>query len=216
MKTLPVVDIICSDINHPVYTHLDSWCVRERLYCTAKVRTDSHDLRGGDFLFLVSCHKLISAEDRARYRYTLVLHASDLPKGRGMSPHIWQVLEGASKINVSLLDAADEIDCGAIWMKKQIQLDGHELADEINEKLFTCELDLMSWAIRECDARKSKEQIGQPTYYGRRTAEDSRIDPLKSIAEQFDLLRVSDTKRYPAFFEFKDHRYHIILEKCGS
>jgi methionyl-tRNA formyltransferase len=52
-----------------------------------------------------------------------------------------------------------------------------------------------------------------PTYYRKRIPEDSRIDPCGSIAGQFDLLRVADPERYPAFFDFRGHRYEIRLIK---
>lgn len=44
---------------------------------------------GGDFLFLISCHRIIKRDVRARYRCNLVTHASDLPRGQGWSPMAW-------------------------------------------------------------------------------------------------------------------------------
>jgi methionyl-tRNA formyltransferase len=46
-----------------------------------------------------------------------------------------------------------------------------------------------------------------------RTPEDSRLDPNRSIADQFNLLRVADPDRYPAFFDLAGCRYEIILRK---
>jgi methionyl-tRNA formyltransferase len=51
-----------------------------------------------------------------------------------------------------------------------------------------------------------------PTYHRRRTPEDSRLDPHQSIASQFDLLRICDPDRYPAFFDFRGRRYRLRLE----
>ena len=75
-------------------------------------------LAGGEILFLVSCNEIIGKDVRDRYMATLVIHASDLPKGRGWSPHIWQIIEGKKEIMVSLLEAEDAVDSGAIWAKK--------------------------------------------------------------------------------------------------
>jgi methionyl-tRNA formyltransferase len=52
-----------------------------------------------------------------------------------------------------------------------------------------------------------------PTYYRKRCPDDSRIDPSRTIAEQFNLLRVADPERYPAFFDWCGHRYQITLTK---
>lgn len=53
-------------------------------------------------------------------------------------------------------------------------------------------------------------------YYRRRTPEDSRLDPELPIAQQFDLLRICDPDRYPAFFELHGHRYRLRLEKIDG
>lgn len=54
------------------------------------------------------------------------------------------------------------------------------------------------------------------TYFRRRTPHDSRVDPHKTIAEQFDLIRVCDPVRFPAFFEFRGNRYKLKLERMND
>ena len=43
-----------------------------------------------------------------------MIHASDLPKGRGWSPHIWGLINEAQQITISLLEAVDKVDSGDI------------------------------------------------------------------------------------------------------
>jgi methionyl-tRNA formyltransferase len=62
-------------------------------------------------------------------------------------------------------------------------------------------------------ARQSRAQTGEPSYYPRRRPDDSRLDPNKTLAEQFNLLRVVDNERYPAFFEHHGQRYLVKVEK---
>ena len=95
-------------------------------------------------------------------------------KGRGMSPHIWQILEGATSFPVTLLDCADPFDTSAVWNQKWMEFDGTELFDEIDAKIFDAELELMSWAIKNCANTQPREQSGEATIYPRRTASDSR------------------------------------------
>jgi len=172
------------------------------------------ELTGGDILFLVSCNELIKQDIRDRYKATLVIHASNLPEGRGWSPHIWQIIEGKKEITVNLLEAEDKVDSGAIWTQRILQFEGHELYDEINEKLFAIESELMDFALENFQQISPIPQHEvEPTYYCKRTPEDSRIDPDKSIAEQFDLLRVADPARFPAIFNLRGHCYRITIEK---
>lgn len=175
---------------------------------------DKADLPGGDVLFLVSCTQLIRDAERSKYKATLVLHASDLPKGRGWSPYVWAILGGANQITVSLLEASEPVDSGAIWLKTEFALEGHELLPEINSKLFSAELFLMSQAVQQFERISPAPQVGNPgAYMQKRSPADSQLDPNKTIAEQFELLRVVDSERYPAFFDYRGKRYQIKIEK---
>ena len=95
-----------------------------------------------------------------------------------------------------------------------MQLEGHELFDEINEKLFKIELELMDFAVEHM---YSIHPIPQPTFNGphcpKRTPEDSELDPHKSIAEQFELMRVADSDRFPCFFNFRGFKYLLFIKK---
>jgi len=175
---------------------------------------DKAELCGGDILFLVSCSQMIRDTEREKYKATLVLHASDLPKGRGWSPYIWAILGGENQITVSLLEASEPVDSGDIWLKTTFALEGHELLPEINEKLFAAELSLMTQAVEQFDSIVPMPQQGDPgPYMTKRSPADSQLDPLKTIAEQFDLLRVVDSERYPAFFDYRGTRYLVKVEK---
>lgn len=209
------ISILCTDPGHPVIKSLQTWVeeMSSKGHSTALV-FDKANLQGGDILFLVSCSQMIRDVERNKYKATLVLHASDLPKGRGWSPHIWSILSGANRITVTLLEADDPVDSGAIWLKTEFSLEGHELLPEINEKLFAAELLLMTQAVDQFEHISPVQQLGDTgAYMPKRSPADSRLDPNKTIAEQFDVLRVVDSQRYPAFFDYRGKRYLIRTEK---
>jgi methionyl-tRNA formyltransferase len=172
-------------------------------------------LSGGELLFLISCSEIIKETDRSKYLATLVLHASDLPKGRGWSPHVWEILQGAEHITLSLLEAEDKVDSGRIWVKRQIPVPTDALWDEINHLLFKAEVELIDLAVKQFGRLTPTVQtnVEQASYYPRRTPPDSQLDPNKSIAEQFNRIRVCDPNRFPAFFELHGKKYKLILEK---
>jgi methionyl-tRNA formyltransferase len=212
------VSILCTDPNHPVVRHLQEWMVSFRKDgLSVSIHYDKNDLPGGDLLFLVSCSQILSRDDCANYDAVLVLHASDLPKGRGWSPYIWDILVGADRITVCLLEARDSVDTGAIWLRREISLAGHELLSEIHARLFAAEISLIEEAILNYSSIEPEAQHGDPgPYFRRRTPEDSRLDPNKTIAQQFDLMRVTDPQRFPAFFDYRGHRYLVKLEKAKN
>ena len=125
----------------------------------------------------------------------------------------WEVLEGADRITVSLLKAEDGVDSGDIWEKRSFELDGTELLEELNAKLFDVELQLMDWALGNCDQTVPEPQIGDPFTWPRRLPTDSKIDPERPLTESFDTIRIADPDRFPAYFEHRGVRYAIRLEK---
>ncbi|WHZ10396.1 MAG: hypothetical protein OJF60_000835 [Burkholderiaceae bacterium] len=209
------ITLLCSDDRHPVNAWLVGWADRNAHQHQVSLVRRKQDLLGGDLLFLVSCSEVIGAAERARYKATLVLHASDLPRGRGWSPHIWEILAGADHITLTLLEAADKVDSGRVWRKQRISIPKHALWDEINARLFEAEIALIDAAVRDFASIEPVEQDPgiEANYYRRRTPADSRIDPHESIEAQFDLIRVCDPVRYPAYFDLHGHRYRITLEK---
>jgi methionyl-tRNA formyltransferase len=212
------ITVLCSSPDHPVFAHLSRWVERQSGRHEARLVTRAAQAdMDGDILFLISCTEIIRAPLRARYRASLVVHASDLPRGRGWSPHIWDILNGADHLTVSLLEAGDKVDTGAIWQKLTIPLEGHELFDEINKKLFAAELALMDYAVENIDVVKPMPQPEEgATHYPRRDPSMSRLDPERPIAEQFDLLRVCDPDRFPAYFDWRGHRYKLTIEKMDK
>lgn len=226
--------LLCDNQEHPVVSVLSDWCDRnnrnhDREYDVELVYQLSQLPEQGDFLFLVSCSTVVDSAIRARFRYTMVLHASDLPEGRGWSPHIWQILNGASYFTLSLIEAEDEIDSGRIFLSTKIPLSGHELYSEINKKLFDAEIALIEDMLaRESEIvaiahGKAQEQLQaqgrsnltQASYYRKRRPEDSALDIDGSLASQFNLLRVCDPNRFPAFFDINGYRYTVNIEKVG-
>lgn len=159
---------------------------------------------------MITCVDIISKQDRGNYKKTLVLHASDLPKGRGWSPHIWVIVNGAEEITLTLLEAENEVDSGDVWKIITVKVPKNTLYDEINELVFDAEIKLMDYAIENFNSVvPSKQSSEDITYWPKRTPEDSDVNIQKSILEQFDLIRTCDPNRFPAFF-YKDGRKFIL------
>lgn len=212
------ITLLCSDPQHPVNAYIQRWAQAQAGLHEVDIVQKKAQLGGGEILFLISCSEIINANDRAQYKACLVLHASDLPKGRGWSPHIWALVEGAEVITLSMLEAEDKVDSGCIWSKTHITVPKHALWDEINHLLFTAEVDMIDYAVQNYTLINplAQAETDQATYYPKRTPKDSQIDPQKSIAEQFDLIRVCDPNRFPAYFEHMGQRYILKLEKSNE
>jgi len=213
---MTTVTILCTDPHHGVNAWLERWAAAQHASIQVRVCRDQNELRPGDFLFLVSCHQIIGAAARALFRHSLVLHASALPEGRGMSPHVWQILEGRQRLTLTLLNAEDALDSGDIWHQIEVAIPGNAVCAEINALIFDAEIALMDWALARCDHSKPRPQSGHGSAYRKRAPADSRIDPNRPLADSFDLMRVADPERYPAFFEHRGRTYRLRLEPLDT
>ena len=181
----------------------------------ARLLFDENELSEGDLLFLISFHKILKNQDIANYRHSLLLHASDLPDGRGWSPHIWELIKGKNNVTVSILEVSYPADTGRILEKLVVDIPETAICSEINQLVFNAELSLIKNAISAYPNflfHKQRKPSDSDNIWPKRTPQNSEIDPLKSIAEQFNILRVCDPKRYPAFFYHKDRKYKLFLE----
>lgn len=166
-----------------------------------------------DILFILSYHKIIPDAILQQNRHNIVVHASDLPQGRGWAPLFWQVLEGKNDIVFTLFEAKTGADTGDWYLKESLHLNGNELYDELRKKqaLHTnamCERFIATFATLT-----PQPQRGMASSYEKRTPEDARLDANKSIHEQFNLLRICSNSEFPAFFYHNKVRYRLKIER---
>ncbi len=176
---------------------------------------DAAALPPGDICFYLSYGRIVAPELLARYKNNLVVHESDLPKGRGWSPLTWQVLEGRNEIQITLLEAALGVDSGDIYLTDKMTFDGTELIKEL--RTFQAEKTISlckKFALNYPESVSwSRPQEGGATYYPRRSKEDSELDSAKTLREQFNLLRVVDNEKYPAFIKIGGKKFIIKIEQ---
>ena len=173
------------------------------------------DISSGDIVFFVGFQEIVKEYILNLNKHNLVVHESALPQGKGWSPLSWQILEGKNNIPIILFEAVKEVDAGPIYFQDIMVFSGDELVDELRVKQADATIRLCERFVEGYPMvldRAVNQQNGG-SYYRRRTTEDSQLDVHKTIAEQFNLLRVVDNVRYPAFFEIGGVRYRVTIEK---
>ena len=210
------VTVLCSDPLHPVNDWIERW--RSDVADRAEVRIvrEVNEVGDGDFLFLIACHQIVRKQVRDRFTFTLVVHGSRLPQGRGWSPIVWQILAGECELPLALIDAEDEVDTGDIWRVETIHTEGTELNDELQALVARSTVSLMTWALDHCRTAAPMPQQGEPSHYPRRRPADSEVRPDQTVEEIFELLRIADPKRYPAWFDYRGRRYTLAIAKADG
>lgn len=198
--------------------NIDSWYIPYSRKLINKLLSLGHktllihnhnEVEKGDILCLLACEKKFNKLHLNNNN--LVVHESSLPKGKGWSPMTWQILEGKNEIPITLFEANEKIDNGLIYLKKSIKFSGIELIDDIREKQGVATNKLIIDFIESYPNIIGEKQKGEESFYKKRTPLDSKLNITK---EQFNLLRVCDNDRYPAFFEINGEKFIIKIFKA--
>jgi len=179
--------------------------------------SDRKDISIGDFCFILSFSHKVEKKFLERNKHNLVVHESALPNGKGWSPLSWQILEGKCAIPISLFEATEEIDSGVIYLQKNMNFVGNELLNELHLKQMDSTFALCKEFVESYpDILKcSVHQSGEETFYSKRNPSDSKINPNLSIVDQFNLLRIVDNKKYPAYFELYGCKFELTINKVS-
>ncbi|MFM7022525.1 MAG: hypothetical protein ACKOXB_06065 [Flavobacteriales bacterium] len=205
------VQILCDNIKSwiiPYAQQLNSEISSRGIDCT--LLHDPKAVVQGDVLVMLSCEQIF--KNLHLNKHNLVVHESALPHGKGWSPLTWQVLEGKNQIPITLFEAVSSVDAGAIYISDVIELEGTELVEDLRKKQGLKTNEMVLQFLDAYPDIQGRAQEGESTFYARRGPADSELDINKSIAEQFNLLRVCDNEKYPAFFHYQGRKYKIKIE----
>lgn len=169
-----------------------------------------------EIVFILSFFKMVSPKFLSLHKHNLVVHESDLPKGKGWAPLFWQILEGKNKIPVVIFEASEKVDGGKIYLKDYISCKGNELYDELRKKQALKTIEMCWKFIKKYPRVKGLRQKGIATSYRKRVPKDSELDINKPLKSQVNLLRIVNNKDFPAFFYYKKDKFILEIYKVGK
>lgn len=154
----------------------------------------------------------------AKFGY-IGLHGTALPEYRGMAGINWQIMNGADKIKMRMLQLSDGIDDGDLIadenneiLEYSVDIDNNlhlqEILDEYDKQHLKATGDLMD-LLKTQTIRFIKQDIQKATYSCHFGPEDAEIDWSKSTRSIFNLIR-SQSKPYSgAYTYFKGKKITI-------
>lgn len=137
-------------------------------------------------------------------------HMTDVPYGRGGSPLQNLITRGHKETTLTALRMVSEMDAGPVYMKRPLSLAGS--AQEIYERASALAFTMMA-EIAEHEP-EPVPQVGEPTYFKRRTPEMSVLPPSGNIEAIYDHIRMLDAESYPhAFLRHGDYR--LVFDRAN-
>jgi methionyl-tRNA formyltransferase len=145
----------------------------------------------------------------------VLFHMTDLPFGRGGSPLQNLIVRGETITKVSAVRMTEDIDAGAIYLKRPLSLDG--TAEDIFRRVSMLVFEMIGEIVATNPI--PVPQTGSPTYFKRRTPDQSVLPDAVTPRDLYDHIRMLDADTYPrAFLDFGHWRMefsHAALSEDG-
>lgn len=172
---------------------------------------DQKQALGGDICFILSCSKIVGKNFLEMFNHNIVVHASDLPKGKGFTPLKWQIWAGNDELILTLFEAVEAVDAGPYYLKEKLTFNGTELLDELQKVTGEKIIEMCERYALESEKLCAIEQQGDESFYRRLSVEDDKLDIDSTIREQFNHFRIADNERYPLWFSYMGKKYYIKI-----
>ena len=112
-----------------------------------------------------------------------------------------------------MIKASLKVDSGEIIQRGFMKLNGSEIYDEIREKSANIIIKMIIKFLKNFPKYKLEKQKGYGRFYRKRKPDDQKLNLNKSIKENFNILRIANNEKWPAFFTYKKKKYIIKIYK---
>lgn len=141
------------------------------------------------------------------------IHGSSdfLPKGRGRSPINWSLIEGKKRFIIHYFIIKPGVDDGDVFHFDMFDINEWDTCRTLYYKnSIITKNTLVEWIPRLVEGNYTlKEQVGAPSYYPKRTAEDGLINWASPMVTIYNFVRAL-THPYPGAFSFVEGKKMFI------
>ncbi len=143
------------------------------------------------------------------------LHASLLPKLRGVAPVNWAIMRGEKETGVTTMWMAEKVDAGEIIFQRRVPIHEEETASELEERLSGVGSELLSRtlvAVADDSAPREPQDDSLSSYAPKLKKEDGVIDWKRDALEIHNHIR-GVTLRPGAQTTFRGESLKILRAK---
>jgi len=177
-----------------------------------------------DLCLVICWYWLISKEVLDVVPKIIGIHNSILPKYRGGSPLVWQIINGGHVINdvpyvgSSFFTITKDMDAGDIWAQYKIRLDFNDYIDDVIKKMNKKTTSILKemWLKILSNKHIPKPQIGTPSYCAQRIPEDGKINWSKSAVQIYNFIRAQSHPYPGSFTMFKGKKLYLWRARLGE
>ena len=162
-----------------------------------------HDITNENMVLCVNYHHIVPQPILDLKYGAWTFHGSDLPKGRGWAPLAWTLINCEPNLTITLFMADKNVYTGMYYRKISMPVQDIDTIYSMRKKSETIIIELADNLLHDISTNSTivlHEQKGDPTFYKKRTTNDSEININMTIKEAWKIIRSCHNSEYPAFF----------------
>lgn len=170
-----------------------------------------------DYLVSINYRFIIPKEIFTIPKYSLNIHGSLLPKYRGRTPHVWNIINGEKLTGITCHLIDDGVDTGDIITQYQVKIEEEETGFELLKKFqrFYPTVLLESILKLENGEQLIKQDNKKASYFGKRTPIMGYIDFYKEFSQIKNFVR-AQAAPYPGAYYFLNSGEKVFIHKISK
>ncbi|MGK4199263.1 methionyl-tRNA formyltransferase [Fusobacterium sp. HC1336] len=167
-----------------------------------------------DYLISINYRYIIPEDIFIKVEFPINIHGSLLPKYRGRTPHVWNIINGEKMTGITCHKIEKVVDTGDIIFQEKIKIDsswtGNDLLEEMQKRYP--EILLKSLQNIEKGEDMIKQDEKKATYYGKRIPEMGYINFNNLYIDIYNFVR-AQAYPYPGAYYYLETGKKIIIDK---
>ena len=156
-----------------------------------------------DLCLVVGWYWIISNATLAQVPRGLIgVHNSLLPRYRGCAPLVWAIINGETRVGISLFSLTERTDEGGVWDQRSVDVHADDHIRHVLQRIERTSIEMLRdvWpSIVDGTIEPVPQDHSQATFGALRTPEDGRLDWNRSAVHVYNCIR-AQSEPYPGAY----------------
>ncbi|MBR8734770.1 Bifunctional polymyxin resistance protein ArnA [Fusobacterium necrophorum] len=169
-----------------------------------------------DYLISINYRYIIPESIFSKVQYAINIHGSLLPKYRGRTPHVWNIINGEKFSGITCHKITDIVDSGDIIYQEKIKIEDNWTGNDLLKEMQSRYPSILLKALKKIENNKEnifqKQNEIEATYFGKRIPEMGYISFFNSYINIYNFIR-AQAEPYPGAYYYLSDGKKIIIDE---
>lgn len=169
-----------------------------------------------DYLISINYRYIIPASVFSKVQYAINIHGSLLPKYRGRTPHVWNIINGEKISGITCHKITETVDSGDIVYQEKVKIEDNWTGNDLLREMQLKYPSILLESLKKIENNKGnifqKQNEMEATYFGKRIPEMGYISFFNSYINIYNFIR-AQAEPYPGAYYYLSDGKKIIIDE---